>query len=54
MRIRPLRTARDEQGMGSTVTMHDGYHAAYKIIVCHVVRHSRPEFNKDLCFLFYA
>ena len=37
-----VSTAREQQGLGSTDAVHDGYHAAYKVMVCHVVRHSRP------------
>ena len=36
-----ISTAQVQQGIGSTLTMHDGIMLPI-VIVCHVVRHSRP------------
>ena len=31
-----------QKGLGTACVRHDGYNAVYKVIACHVVRHSRP------------
>ena len=34
--------AQEQKGLGTIGVRHVGYHLAYKVLVCHVVGHSRP------------
>ena len=38
--------------MGTTDVRHDGYHAAYEVLVRHVVGHSRPA-SVSLAFVLF-
>ena len=35
-------TAREQKSLGTIGVRHDGYHVDYKVLVRHVVGHSRP------------
>ena len=37
-----IPTAREQKSLGTIGVRHDGYHVAYKLLVRHVVGHSRP------------
>ena len=37
-----ISTARKHKGLGTIGVRHDGYQVVYKVLVHHVVRHSRP------------
>ena len=37
-----ISTAREQKGLGTIGARHDGYQVVYKVLVHHVVSHSRP------------
>ena len=45
-------TAREQKGLGTIGVRHDGYHAAYKVLVHHMLAHSRPA-SVALTFVFF-
>ena len=47
-----ILTAREQKRLGTIGVKHDGYHVAYKVLVRHVVGHSRPE-SVELTFVFF-
>ena len=47
-----ISTAREKKSLGTIGVRHDGYHVAYKVLVPHVVGHSRPA-SVALTFAFF-
>ena len=47
-----ISTAREQKGLGTIGVRHDGYHAAYKVLVHHMVGHSRSA-SVALTFVFF-
>ena len=53
-----ISTAREQKGLVTIGARHDGYQVVYKVLVHHVVSHSRPasvrvtfvSFNESLLF----
>lgn len=48
-----ISTARELKGLGTIDVRHDEYHAVYKVLVRHMVGHSRPTLVGSLTSFFF-